>query len=193
MIYFLRGKVHSFGINYIVLDVNGVGYYVNFVHQDLISLGQEVTIYTYQQFKEDDQLLFGFLERQEMEFFEKLISVKGLGPKTALNMLAHGNYKSLIDAIENGQIEALTRLPGLGAKISKQIILDLKGKLVETETGEKGKLNVELEEAVAGLKALGYKSYEINGVLPQLQKLDKQSADQYLKEGLKLLLQRKAG
>ena len=193
MIYFLRGKVHSFGVSYVIIDVNGVGYYVNFCHQDLISLGQEVTLYTYQQFKEDDQLLFGFLERQEMEFFEKLISVKGLGPKTALNMLAHGNYKSLIDAIENGQIEALTRLPGLGAKISKQIILDLKGKLVESETGEKGKLNAELEEAVAGLKALGYKAYEINGILPQLQKLDKQSADKYLKEGLKLLLQRKAG
>ena len=176
-----------------IIDVNGVGYYVNFCHQDLINLGQEVTLYTYQQFKEDDQLLFGFLERQEMEFFEKLISVKGLGPKTALNMLAHGNYKSLIDAIENGQIEALTRLPGLGAKISKQIILDLKGKLVESETGEKGKLNAELEEAVAGLKALGYKAYEINGILPQLQKLDKQSADKYLKEGLTLLLQRKAG
>ncbi|MBQ1878079.1 MAG: Holliday junction branch migration protein RuvA [Erysipelotrichaceae bacterium] len=193
MIYFLRGKVHSFGVSYVIIDVNGVGYYVNFCHQDLINLGQEVTLYTYQQFKEDDQLLFGFLERQEMEFFEKLISVKGLGPKTALNMLAHGNYKSLIDAIENGQIEALTRLPGLGAKISKQIILDLKGKLVESETGEKGKLNAELEEAVAGLKALGYKAYEINGILPQLQKLDKQSADKYLKEGLKLLLQRKAG
>ena len=193
MIYFLRGKVHSYGINHVIIDVNGVGYYVNFCHQDMITLGQDITVYTYQQFREDDQLLFGFLEKQEMEFFEKLISVKGLGPKTALNMLAHASYTDLIDAIENGQVEKLTRLPGLGAKISRQIILDLKGKLVESADEKNGKNNEELDEAIAGLKALGYKAYEINAVVPQLQKLEKTSADGYLKEGLRLLLQRKGG
>ncbi|MBR6957935.1 MAG: Holliday junction branch migration protein RuvA, partial [Erysipelotrichaceae bacterium] len=84
-------------------------------------------------------------------------------------------------------------IPSLGAKTSKQIILDLKGKLVEEDNSSSGKNNEKLDEAVLALKALGYKTYEINGVLPELRKEKDLSTDEYLKMGLKLLLQRKGG
>ena len=193
MIRFIRGTVYSFGIDYVIIDCNGVGYYINFMHQDQITLGQNITVFTYQQFREDAQLLYGFLDQKELDLFEKLISVKGLGPKTAMTMLGHRNYNDLINAIENGEIDFLTKIPSLGAKTSKQIILDLKGKLVVEDNSNSGKNNEKLDEAVLGLKALGYKTYEINGVLSELRKMNDLSVDEYLKEGLKLLLQRKGG
>lgn len=194
MIYFLRGTVHSFGIDYVIIDCNGVGYYVNFCEQGQISLGQTVTVYTYQQFREDAQLLYGFLDVKELDLFEKLISVKGLGPKTAMTMLASANFNDLINAIENGEIDFLTRIPSLGAKTSKQIILDLKGKLVEdANNNSEGKISQALDEAIVGLKNLGYKAYEINAVVGELKKMEGLNTDQYLKEGLRLLLQRKGG
>ncbi|MCR5067547.1 MAG: Holliday junction branch migration protein RuvA, partial [Erysipelotrichaceae bacterium] len=116
-----------------------------------------------------------------------------LGPKTAMNMLGAARYTDIISAIENGQIEFLTRLPSLGAKTSRQIILDLKGKLVEDEKKAGGKNSIALDEAVSGLKSLGYKAYEINTVLPDLRKMDNRSTDELLREGLKLILQRKGG
>ncbi|MBR3352120.1 MAG: Holliday junction branch migration protein RuvA [Erysipelotrichaceae bacterium] len=193
MIRFIRGTVYSYGIDYVIIDCNGIGYYVSFMHQDLITLGQNVTIFTYQQFREDAQVLYGFLDQKELDLFEKLISVKGLGPKTAMTMLGHRNYNDLIRAIENGEIDYLTKIPSLGAKTSKKIILDLKGKLVEEDNSSSGKNNEKLDEAVLALKALGYKTYEINGVLPELRKEKDLSTDEYLKMGLKLLLQRKGG
>lgn len=194
MIYFLRGTVHSFGIDYLILDCNGVGYHVYFGQQDRITLGQTLTVYTYQQFREDAQLLFGFLEEKELDLFQKLITVKGLGPKTAMTMLSYARYGDIVSAIENGEVDVLTRIPGLGAKTSKQIILDLKGKLIEdSNSTDEGKASLELQEAVTGLKNLGYKTYEINAVMPQLKKLENTTVDEYLKEGLKLLLQQKGG
>ena len=149
MIRFVRGSVYSFGTDYVIIDCNGIGYYINFTHQNMISLGQNVTIFTYQQFREDAQVLYGFLDNRELELFEQLISVKGLGPKTAMNMLGAARYTDIISAIENGQIEFLTRLPSLGAKTSRQIILDLKGKLVEDEKKAGGKNSIALEEAIS--------------------------------------------
>ncbi|MBQ1521711.1 MAG: Holliday junction branch migration protein RuvA [Erysipelotrichaceae bacterium] len=193
MIRFIRGTVYSFGLDYVIIDCNGVGYYISFTHQDMLSLGQTVTIFTYQQFREDAQVLYGFLDIKELELFEKLISVKGLGPKTAMNMLSAARYTDIISAIENGEVEFLTRLPSLGSKTSRQIILDLKGKLVEDEKAAGSKNTIELEEAVSGLKSLGYKAYEINTVLPELRKKSGASAEELLREGLRLIMRRKGG
>ena len=138
-------------------------------------------------------MLYGFLDIKELELFEKLISVKGLGPKTAMNMLSAARYTDIISAIENGEVEFLTRLPSLGSKTSRQIILDLKGKLVEDEKAAGNKNTIELEEAVSGLKSLGYKAYEINTVLPELRKKSGASAEELLREGLRLIMRRKGG
>jgi Holliday junction DNA helicase RuvA len=193
MIYFVRGTVHSFTADTVVIDCGGIGYQINFVHQDQIALGQTVTVYTYHQFRQDAQELYGFLDPKELDLFEKLISVKGLGCRTAMNMLGHSTADQLIRAIENGEVDVLTKLPGLGAKTSKQIILDLKGKLVEDSADELKGAGAEIEEAAEGLTALGYKSYEINAIVPQLKKMPKTTADGYLKAALQLLLKRKGG
>ena len=192
MITFIRGIVYAFGADYVILDNNGIGYYVNFSHPEILHLGEELTVFTYQHFREDGTVLYGFGERTELELFNKLITVRGLGPKTAMTILANSRMGALVEAIENGDIAYIKKLPGIGAKTAQQIILDLKGKLVENPD-ENARGNQELDEAVRGLKALGYRSYEINAILPDIRKQDLDSADEYLKAGLKLLMARKAG
>ncbi len=193
MIAFIRGTVYSFGADYVIVDNNGIGYYINFMHPEVLSLGQSVTIFTYQHFREDATVLYGFVDQEEHDLFTKLISVKGLGPKTALTMLGAADYHAIIQAIEKGDVAFLKKMPSIGAKTAQQIILDLKGKLVEDEKQETAKTNEAVEEAVLGLKSLGYKSYEINTILGELSKMDLPSSDEYLKAGLKLLLGRKKG
>ncbi len=190
MITFITGTVYAFGADYVILDNNGIGYYISFMHPEVLSLSQKITIFTYQHFREDGQLLYGFLDSSELELFKNLISVKGLGPKTAQGMLGSCRYQDLIKAIELGDVAFLKRMPSVGSKTAQQIILDLKGKLVEDEKNAPD-ANDELKEALEGLKALGYKAFEINNISGQLKKMEKMSADEYLKAGLKLLIANK--
>lgn len=182
MIGFLRGTVHAFGSDYLLLDVNNVGYRINYYHPDTLAKGKEVTIYTYQNVREDEISLFGFVSIEEYDLFVKLISVKGLGPKTASNILAVASVDSIIEAIENGDVSFMNRMPGVGKKTASQIILDLKGKLVET--GNKV-VDESLSEVSEALKALGYRNSEISAVL---KKLDKDgSVNDKIRKALSLL------
>ncbi|MBR0138420.1 MAG: Holliday junction branch migration protein RuvA [Erysipelotrichaceae bacterium] len=189
MITFIRGTVYSFGADYVIIDNNGIGYFVYFNHQEMLSLNQNITIFTYQHFREDATVLYGFIDKKELDLFTQLITVKGLGPKTAITMLGRCRYEDLIMAIENGELNFLKSLPGIGAKMAQQIILDLKGKLVEQTNNDKS--NPYLDEVADGLKALGYKTSEINSVLGELVKLDLKSTDEYLRSALKILAKRK--
>ena len=104
MIGFVRGKVHAYGMDYVLIDVNGIGYRINFYHPEALSIGKEMTIYTYQNVREDEISLFGFLSLAEYDLFIKLISVKGLGPKIASNILSRSSVESIVTAIETGDI-----------------------------------------------------------------------------------------
>lgn len=181
MIGFLRGKVHAFSKDYVLLDVNGVGYRINFQHPEYLKLNEEVTIYTYQNVSENDMSLFGFKTLQEYDFFVKLISVKGLGPKMASNMLAAADYETIIEAIEKEDLSFIKSMPGVGNKTASQIILDLRGKLAEGEEADD-----KLKDVFEALKQLGYKAAEIKPVLKSLSK-EILSEDEYLKKALKLL------
>ncbi len=192
MITFIRGKVYEFSSEHVILDNNGIGYFINFNRPELLTLGETITIFTYQHFRDDATVLYGFAEKMELDIFQKLISVKGLGPKTASMILGRCKCSDLIVAIENGDVAFLKRMPSVGTKTAQQIILDLKGKLVEV-TSEDTPVNKEIEEAIEGLKSLGYKTYEINSIKGQLNKLDCQTTNQYLSEGLKLLNKRSGG
>lgn len=192
MITFIRGKIYEFSAEHVVLDNNGIGYYINFYRPELLSLGETITIFTYQHFRDDATVLYGFSEKNELDIFQKLISVKGLGPKTASMILGRCKCNELIMAIEQGDVAFLKRMPSIGTKTAQQIILDLKGKLIEV-TGEETFINQELEEAIEGLKSLGYKAFEINSIKSQLIKLDCKTTKQYLSEGLKLLNKRSGG
>lgn len=183
MIGFLRGKVHLFGMDYILLDVNNVGYRINFYHPEKLKLNEEILIYTYENIREDEQTLFGFLSYEEYELFAKLISVKGLGPKIASGILAKAKTNEIIEAIENADLNFMKSMPGIGAKTASQIILDLKGKLVANEDI---KTNKKLNDAIETLKALGFKTAELKNVIKELSK-DDLSVEQYVKKALSML------
>lgn len=181
MIGFLKGIVHAFTNDYVLLDVNGVGYRISFKHPDLLEVGKEITIYTYQSVSENDMSLFGFRSLEEYDLFIKLISVKGLGPKMASNMLALAGYETIIQAIEKEDIAYIKTMPGIGAKTASQIILDLRGKLTNDEN-----IDNKFKDVVDALKQLGYK---VNEIKPVLKKLASENLDdnEYIKKALKLL------
>ena len=187
MIGFVRGIIHAFSQDYVLIDVNGIGYRINFYHPEKLSIGSEITIYTYQNVREDEISLYGFLSLTEYDLFIKLISVKGLGPKIASNILSLGSCEKLIEAIENGDIDYIKKMPGIGNKTASQIILDLKGKLVETPDKEH-KRN-ENTEVMSALKSLGYKASEINPVLNAIDG-DNLSTSEIIKKALGMLAKR---
>jgi len=184
MIGFLRGKIHAFGLDYVLLDVNNVGYRINFYHPECLSIDKEIIIYTYQNVREDEISLYGFLSLQEYDLFIKLISVKGLGPKIASNILSRSSVESIISAIETNDIDFIRSMPGIGNKTASQIILDLKGKLVDNLSQDDNDSLKDVEEA---LKSLGYRSPEIKPVLKKLKNEDG-TTDELIKKALKLLI-----
>jgi holliday junction DNA helicase RuvA len=192
MIAFIKGKVHAFGLDWVILDTQGVGYRIGFPRPEVLSLNSEVLLYTYQHIREDEISLYGFLSMDELRLFEQLISVKGLGPKTALNMMTASSFIKIISAIESGDVTFLKTMPGIGAKTASQIVLDLKGKLVESEKKD-SKASVEIVDAVAALRSLGYKASELAGIEKYLISLNLSSVDELIKAGLQFLLKRKGG
>ena len=182
MIGFLTGTVHAFGLDYVLLDVNNVGYRINFYHPEALSVGKSMTIYTYQNVREDEISLFGFLSLAEYDLFVKLISVKGLGPKIASNILSRSTVDTIISAIENGDVEFMNAMPGIGKKTASQIILDLKGKLVDVEVDEES-----MKDVSDALKSLGYRPQEIKAVLKKLVN-EKGSTDELIKKALNMLI-----
>ena len=178
MIGFVRGTVHAYSLDYVLIDVNGIGYRINFYHPEALSMGKEVTIYTYQNVREDEISLFGFLSLQEYDLFVKLISVKGLGPKIASNILSAATVDSIINAIEKGDIDFMRRMPGIGNKTASQIILD--NSFTVTSIWP----IVDVNDA---LKQLGYKPAEIKNVLKKIER-EKGSTDELIKKALALLV-----
>jgi len=184
MYNYITGKVMDVTGTYIVLDNNGIGYEINSPNPYSFNIGEEYKVYIYQQIKEDEHLLFGFKTLEEKKLFLKLISVKGLGPKLALPILATGSVGGVVDAIQRENILYLKKFPKIGEKVAKQMTLDLKGKLNEFEGVEEE--NNGYEELTEVLKGLGYKEKEFKSVLVQIDKST--SIEDQVKEALKLLL-----
>ena len=192
MIAFVKGIVFDYGIDWVIIDNNGIGYKINFAHPNELVRDKEKLIYTHQHVREDDISLYGFLSSSEQDFFLKLINVKGVGPKSAMNILAKTDYNKLITSIENKDVNFLKTMPGIGPKTASQIILDLKGKLVSAEKNE-SLFNDELNDAIEGLKNLGYKQGEINSITNTLNSNPNLSSDEYLKLALQLLMKKRVG
>ena len=186
MYSYIIGTVKEVISNAIILENNGIGYFINTPNPFAFEENVEYKVYVYQQIKEDEHSLFGFKTREEKELFLKLIDVKGLGPKMALPIIATGSISGISDAINRENILYLKKFPKIGEKLAKQIILDLKGKLdiiVDDETVKD--TSEELREALVGL---GYKDKEIKNVI---LKIDKSlSIEEQVKEALKLFLSR---
>lgn len=184
MYSYLKGIVTEIESNYITLDVNGIGYLIYTANPYQFNLNEEYKVYTYQLVKEDELSLYGFKTIEDKQLFLKLISVKGLGCKMALPMLATGSAEGIIDAIERENILYLKKFPKIGDKVARQIILDLKGKLAASiNTSE---LVSTMDELVEVLKGLGYKMPDIKKILPHIDR--SKTIEEQIKEALRLLL-----
>ena len=183
MFEYIKGIITEINSTYIVLENNGIGYLINVASPYSFEVLKEEKIYLYQHIREDENSLYGFKNKEEKELFLKLINVKGLGPKMAMPILATGSIDGIKDAIERENILYLKKFPKIGEKVARQIILDLKGKLIASENLVNTKQNDELVEA---LKCLGYKQVDINKVIPSINQND--SIEIQIKEALKLLL-----
>lgn len=191
MIAFITGNIVSYTVDSVVLDHNGMGWQISYPHCDRISLNQQIRIYTYMHISENDMALYGFESDEEKQLFLRLISVKGLGPKTAMNMLAKAGSNSIIKAIESGDVTALKKMPGIGAKSASQIVLDLKGKLVTTSVNTPSHpasaYPSEIADALEGLKNLGYKGNELTSVGNMLMEKPGLTVGEYVRMGLQYL------
>ena len=182
MYEYIKGKIVKQESNYVVLENSGIGYLIYVPNPYSFELDKDTTIYVYQYVREDEISLYGFKSFEEKELFLKLINVKGLGCKMALPMLATGSINGIMDAIERENILYLKKFPKIGDKVAKQIILDLKGKFGATTSSD----NRDYEELIEVLKGLGYKSSDINKILPSIN-VNLNIEDQ-VKEALKLML-----
>lgn len=171
MIGFLKGKVESINQDGIILDVNGVGYEILVSNPEKYSLYQDMLIYTYLKLSENEITLYGFSLKEEKELFLRLLSVKGIGPKSAISMLSKADYTNIIEAIEVGNLNFLKKLPGIGPKAAQQIILDLKGHL-KIDKNEVKKESPVFKEAKEALKTFGFKVNEIDLALSKIQETD---------------------
>ena len=187
MIAFVRGTIFSLSADSLIVDNHGIGYRIFTTQTHKFLIGSEVTLYTYQQVREDGISLFGFESMEGYEIFLRLISVKGVGAKTALAMLGTCTPERMIEAIENNDVKLLKSLPGIGAKTAQQIVLDLKGKLVEEVQESKTEENQELNDAMDALRALGYRGGELTALRRELAKLEPVSTDAYIRKALGIM------
>lgn len=182
MYNYIKGIVKNQTNNFIVLENNGIGYQIFVGNPFSFPLEEEITVYLYCHIREEEYSLYGFQKEEEKELFLKLINVKGLGPKMALPMLT-GSVSGVIDAIERENILYLKKFPKIGDKVARQIILDLKGKLIKDDTVV---VTGNFDELISVLESLGYKTADIKKILPNVD--TSLSIENQVKDALKLLL-----
>ena len=191
MYYYLKGKIVESNDEFAVIDVRDIGYEFLTINKSDFVVGEDMLVYTLHIVREDNELFVGFKSLKEKEVFIKLIDVKGIGPKTAVNALKGISIDSFLNMIATNDIKSLKKLPGIGPKAAAQIILDMKGSLSasllqnKTDVTKKIKLNKEQEDAKNVLKALGFKAKDIDDVLEKLPEV--LTASEYINESLKRL------
>ncbi|MGX7014147.1 Holliday junction branch migration protein RuvA [Vagococcus silagei] len=205
MYEYMKGIITFVSPYYIVLEVNQVGYKIAVANPFKYSsyFQKEVLVYLHQVVREDTQLLYGFGSLEEKELFLKLISVSGIGPKSGLAIMASDDHGGLVYAIETNDDAYLTKFPGVGKKTARQIVLDLQGKLDGLEmspdaVAAAGKQETlfnqstqsTLNEALEALRALGYTERELKRITKELEKEVLATTDDYLRQGLKLLMKK---
>ena len=194
MYEYLNGELAHILPTAIVVDVHGVGYQVVFANpyslQD--SLKKQIKVLVQQVVREDSITLYGFISSEERELFQRLISVSGIGPKSAMSILANDDTEGFVNAVESGNVTYLTKFPGVGKKTAQQIILDLKGKFEavpeETTKAVVSTNQSTLEEAKEALLGLGYSAKEITKIWKSLEAAAPSTTQEALKVAFKLLM-----
>ncbi len=196
MIHFLHGKIETKEPNLLVLNVNNIGYECTislYTYEKLGSVGSDCKIHTYLHIRQDILQLYGFIESKERKMFDKLISLSGIGPKQAINILSGIRYDQLMEFILQGDVAAVKRAPGVGDKTARRIILELKDKISDDEvtqiTGmsQDSPLAQHIKDAVLALVALGYKKSQVQTVLDKhVKKDEKLSTEEIIRRFLQM-------
>lgn len=172
MIAKLTGKIAHIDIKYIVVDANGIGYKVWVTNETLEKsgdLGEDISLWTHHAVREDSEDLFGFPLRETLEIFELLITISGIGPKTALGILNTTTIDTIREAVETGDISYLTKISGIGKKIAEKIILELRDKLGANPKDYVG-TNKDGAVAIDALISLGYSEREARDAIKKVGK-----------------------
>ncbi|MCG1385897.1 Holliday junction branch migration protein RuvA [Staphylococcus epidermidis] len=199
MYAYIKGTLSQLFPTHVVVETCGIGYEIQTPNSYRFQkyLEKEVQIYTSLIVREDAQLLYGFINEEEKEMFLSLIKVTGIGPKSALAILASSTPHEVKLAIENENDAYLTQFPGIGKKTARQIVLDLKGKVTITEENSDDLLQTQvngneqnqiISEALLALQALGYSKRELSKVENSLNKHNVNSVDEAVKIGLQTLV-----
>ena len=203
MLAYIKGELAAKARGYIVIDVGGLGYKVfmsDLAMQNIGKIGDTVKVHTYYRVMEDDISIFGFNTQEELRLFELLISVSGIGAKTAITMLGTIEPSDFAIAIISNDINTLKKLPGIGAKTAQRIVLELKDKLKKERQIEELSIassksidikkaiekDSKVEEAFTALQVLGYNSKEIEKAMEKINTEDL-SLEEIIKAGLKEL------
>ena len=197
MISYIKGRLEIKSKDYIVVDVGGIGYKI-FMSETAINeleKGKEVKIFTYMKVREDDISLYGFLNNEELVTFELLISVGGVGAKSAITILSNITPSKFALAVITNDVNTLKKLPGIGAKTAARIILELKDKMKTEQSIEESK-NEEIKEAIVldnkandaleALCVLGYTRKDVEKALSNIN-TNKLTVEEIIKQGLKYL------
>lgn len=194
MIAFLKGEIADTTDNSLILDVHGVGYEV-FVPNQLLKIkeiGQELRLYTYMQVREDAMLLFGFLEKEDLQIFKMLIGVNGIGPKAALSILSTFGNRELYFAILENDAKKIAKTPGIGAKTAQKLILELKDKIKLQENmtdvipkAEENNASDAITDAIEALVSLGYSNVEASKAVSAVKDSRELTVEEILKSALK--------
>ncbi len=196
MYEYITGVLTKITSKYVVVETGGIGYILHVANPYTYSsrVGQEIKVYLHQVVREDAQLLYGFLTEEEKELFLNLISVSGIGPVSALAIIACDDNVGLMKAIEGKNITYLTKFPKIGKKTAQQMVLDLEGKISVTSEDSpiqslpSTKLeNQALEEAMEAMLALGYKATELKKIKKFFEGTS-DTAENYIKSALKMLV-----
>ncbi|MCY6990652.1 Holliday junction branch migration protein RuvA [Staphylococcus argensis] len=200
MYAYIKGTLTQLFPTHVVVEVQGgVGYEIQTPNSYRFQrhLDQEVTIYTSLIVREDSQLLYGFHDEEEKSMFLSLIKVTGIGPKSAIAILASSSPNDVKRAIENENDAYLTQFPGIGKKTARQIVLDLKGKVEITDesqmdllqpTASQDESQTIVKEALLALEALGYSKRELKKVEKKLAAETPDSVDDAVRQGLQMLV-----
>lgn len=181
MIVSLRGRILEKAVNWVLLEVGGIGYKIGVspavlgqIHQD-----GETFLYVHHHVREDAEDLFGFLALADLELFHKLLSISGVGPKSAMTIMSVGPADQVRKAIMSGDLAMLTSVPGVGKKTAQKIILELKGQIVEPD--DQANADIDVVDALVGL---GYTAQQAKDVLKHVK--SEEPSDR-IREALKYL------
>ena len=195
MISFLEGIIDTVGVNYLILNTDGIGYKINIPAYNNLSwkTGDKTKIYTYLYLREDKIMLYGFFTKEEENFFELLISTPGVGPKVGLNILSNMTPDDFSKAILQEDLDLITAIVGIGNKLAKKIVLELKEKISKTtflEAGvEKTFKSANISDAIDALKVLGYTYKKAKSAVEKTQEKFKGelTVEELVRESLKII------